>query len=58
MSGRARRSTSNQVNTFNEAKQGYARYVALAQAAAVAGDPIETENFYQHAEHYFRLMRK
>jgi hypothetical protein len=57
-SDRARRSTPNQVNTFYEAKRGYARYLALAQAASLAGDPIETENFYQHAEHYFRLMRK
>jgi hypothetical protein len=22
------------------------------------GDPIEAENCYQHAEHYFRMMRE
>jgi hypothetical protein len=33
------------------------RYLALARAAASSGDAIEAENCYQHAEHYFRLMR-
>ena len=33
------------------------RYLALARAAASSGDAIEAENYYQHAEHYFRLMR-
>jgi Domain of unknown function (DUF4167) len=31
--------------------------VALARATALTGDAIETENYYQHAEHYFRLMK-
>jgi hypothetical protein len=31
--------------------------MALARAAASTGDEIEIENYYQHAEHYFRLMR-
>ena len=29
----------------------------LARAAALTGDVVETENYYQHAEHYFRVMR-
>jgi hypothetical protein len=33
------------------------RYLALAQAAASAGDAVEAENYYQHAEHYYRLMQ-
>jgi hypothetical protein len=33
-------------------------YVALARTAALAGDAVETENYYQHAEHYFRLMKE
>jgi hypothetical protein len=28
----------------------------LAEAAALAGDSIGAENYYQHAEHYFRVM--
>jgi hypothetical protein len=30
----------------------------LARAAVSAGDPIEGENLYQHAEHYFRSMKE
>jgi hypothetical protein len=32
--------------------------VALAREATLNGDPVEAENFYQHAEHYFRVMRE
>jgi len=38
------------------AKASYEKYVALARAAARSGDVVETENYYQHAEHYLRLM--
>src|SRR5260370_40362313 len=37
------------------AHQIFERYVALAREAANGGDPIAAENFYQHAEHYFRV---
>jgi hypothetical protein len=37
-------------------KQRRDRYLALAQAAASPGDAVEAENYYQHAEHYLRLM--
>jgi hypothetical protein len=35
-------------------KRRYEHYLALAQEKAAAGDRIEAENYYQHAEHYFR----
>ncbi len=38
------------------AYQVFERYVALAREAASSGDRIAAENFYQHAEHYFRIM--
>jgi hypothetical protein len=38
--------------------QKYERYVALAREAMLNGDHIEAENFYQHAEHFFRVMRE
>jgi hypothetical protein len=38
------------------AYQVFERYVALAREAAAAGDRIAAENYYQHAEHYFRIM--
>ena len=40
------------------AHRNYERYIALAREATSNGDVIEAENFYQHAEHYFRLMRE
>ena len=36
------------------AQRNYERYLALAQAQS--GDIVGAENYYQHAEHYFRLM--
>jgi hypothetical protein len=39
------------------ARQHYERYLARAREAQVAGDVIEMENCYQHAEHYLRVMR-
>ena len=38
------------------AQRNYERYLALAQAQAQSGDIVGAENYYQHAEHYFRLM--
>ena len=51
-------SKSIQANAFANAKRGYERYVALAKASSISGDAIETENYYQHAEHYLRAMRE
>lgn len=42
---------------FASAERKYARYSALAREAALRGDMVAMENFYQHAEHYFRVMR-
>ncbi|MBY5402210.1 DUF4167 domain-containing protein (plasmid) [Rhizobium sp. WSM1274] len=36
------------------AKQRHEHYLALAREKALSGDRIEAENYYQHAEHYFR----
>ena len=38
------------------AQKSYERYLSLAQAQAQAGDIVGAENYYQHAEHYFRSM--
>jgi Domain of unknown function (DUF4167) len=43
-------------NSFGDARRKYERYTALADAAVLRGDPIEAQNYYQHAEHYFRVM--
>lgn len=43
------------VRIRGSAHQIFERYVALAREAATSGDRIAAENFYQHAEHYFRI---
>jgi Domain of unknown function (DUF4167) len=37
------------------ARQIFERYLALAREATASDDRIAAENFYQHAEHYFRI---
>ena len=38
------------------ASQVIEKYQALGRDALLAGDRIAAENFFQHAEHYFRVM--
>lgn len=38
------------------ANQVYEKYLALARDAQSSGDRIGAENFFQHAEHYFRIL--
>lgn len=38
------------------AQQVFDRYLLLARDAYSSGDPITAESFYQHAEHYYRLL--
>lgn len=44
-------------NGAGNPRQHYERYLARAHEAQLAGDEIEMENCYQHAEHFFRVMR-
>src|SRR5207248_10406045 len=32
------------------------KYLQLARDAQSSGDPVSAENYFQHAEHYFRLI--
>ncbi|WP_083909816.1 DUF4167 domain-containing protein [Methylocystis rosea] len=43
---------------FIDAKGSYERYLALARVARSTGDATEIENYLQHADHYFRLLRE
>jgi Domain of unknown function (DUF4167) len=58
---RSKRWTSNTRETepknFHSAQGNYERYLALARAEAQIGNTVGAENYYQHAEHYFRSMR-
>jgi len=38
------------------ANQVFEKYLALARDAQSAGDRISAENYFQHAEHYFRIL--
>jgi hypothetical protein len=42
-------------NGIQGAQRSYERYLALAQEEARSGNVVGAENYYQHAEHYFRL---
>jgi hypothetical protein len=39
------------------AQQVLERYLALARDASSAGDPITAEGYFQHAEHYYRVLQ-
>jgi hypothetical protein len=53
----ARPHAMHRPQTTGDARQRYERYLTRAREAQIAGDAIEMENFYQHAEHYLRVMR-
>jgi hypothetical protein len=48
------RQSDNPIN----ARRNYERYLTLARTATLAADAIEAENYYQHAEHFFRVMNE
>ena len=58
---RSKRWTSSAVRaelkSSQNAQRNYERYLALARAEAQIGNMVGAENYYQHAEHYFRSMR-
>ena len=45
-----------QTRNAQGAQRNYERYLALARAETLTGDRIAAENYFQHAEHYFRSM--
>jgi hypothetical protein len=45
-----------QPNGFQNLQRSYERYLALARAEAQNGNTVAAENYYQHAEHYYRTM--
>ena len=45
-------------HTAQNARNNYERYTTMAKDATRRGDVVEAENLYQHAEHYFRVMKE
>ncbi|MEZ5920796.1 MAG: DUF4167 domain-containing protein [Parvularculaceae bacterium] len=54
---RALDSNGPDVRIRGTAQQIYDKYQALARDAASSGDRVKAENYLQHAEHYFRVLR-
>ena len=55
----ARINAANRQNgSAGNAHRNYERYLALAREATLNGDTVEAENFHQHAEHYFSVMKE
>ncbi|MEO0399831.1 MAG: DUF4167 domain-containing protein [Pseudomonadota bacterium] len=54
---RAFDSNGPDVRIRGTANQIHDKYIALARDASSAGDRVKAENYLQHAEHYFRLIR-
>jgi hypothetical protein len=58
--GRSRRWTSSATRAVpigpQNARRNYERYLALARTETQIGNTVGAENYYQHAEHYFRSM--
>src|SRR5690349_315213 len=49
-------SSGPDVRVRGNAYQVFEKYLALARDASAAGDRIAAENYYQHAEHYYRII--
>ncbi len=56
-SGPARPQAVRRPRKPGNARQRYEQYLVRAREAQLFGDVVEMENCYQHAEHYFRVMR-
>ena len=54
--GRSTSPAGRRNGATGNARQNYERYVGLAREAALAGDSVQMEHWYQHAEHYYRVM--
>ncbi len=49
-------SNGPEVKVRGNAQQVVEKYLALARDASLTGDRITAESYFQHAEHYYRLM--
>ncbi len=49
-------SNGPEVKVRGNAQQVVEKYLALARDASLADDRVAAENYFQHAEHYYRVM--
>jgi hypothetical protein len=50
------RNNGSAVKVNGNARQVMEKYLALAREATTAGDRITAEGYFQHAEHYYRVL--
>jgi uncharacterized protein DUF4167 len=48
---------ATQLSNDKNPRQHYERYLSRARDEERAGNIVEAENYYQHAEHYFRSIK-
>ena len=48
--------SSNEGKIRGNPQQSVEKYLTLARDATALGDPISAENYYQYADHYYRLV--
>lgn len=46
----------NDAKARHNASQTHERYLALARDALAGGDRVAAENYFQHADHYYRVV--
>jgi len=46
----------NDAKSRNNANQTHEKYLALARDALAGGDRVAAENYFQHADHYYRVV--
>ena len=49
-------SSGPEVKVRGNAQQVVEKYLQLARDATLSGDRVTAESYFQHAEHYFRVM--
>ena len=55
-SNRSLESNGPDIKVRGTPNQIFDKYISLARDASVAGDRIASESYFQHAEHYYRLV--
>ena len=55
-SNRSLESNGPDIKVRGTPNQIFDKYISLARDASVAGDRIASESYFQHAEHYYRIV--
>ncbi len=53
-----RNNAGSEARIRGNAKQNLDKFLGLAKDSVAAGDRVTAENYYQHADHYFRVVQE